>query len=230
MLIALTMSLLLAFAPPQAAPAPPPGPEAAALIAPIERAIEAEKARQAALPPPADDRERLDRMGALDQAGRRAMSRVDLSVLAPEQRQAAARAMWAPIKAMDEILLADLLSMVPPEGWFLRSVWGDQAAGAAFLIVQHSGPETWRRFVPILEPLAATGEVDGPSYAMMYDRLAMSEGRPQRYGSQMTCVDGGWAVAPLEDSEGVDARRAAMGFPESLETYRARFDAMPPCG
>ena len=47
-------------------------PEARALIAPVAMAIAAEEARLAALPPPADVRERLERMGVLDQVGRRA--------------------------------------------------------------------------------------------------------------------------------------------------------------
>ena len=230
MLIGWIVALALAFSPMQTAPTPSLSPEAAALIAPVGQAIEAEKARQAALPPPADDREKLERMGVLDQVGRRAMNPIDLSVLPPEQRQPAMRALWAPIKAMDDQLMAELMTMVPEEGWFYRSQWGDQAAGAAFLIVQHSNVEAWRRFVPVLEPLVATGEVDGPSYALMFDRLAMNEGRLQRYGSQMNCVDGRWALAPLEDPANVEALRQAMGFPETLTEYTARFDSYPPCG
>ncbi|MFN7534416.1 MAG: hypothetical protein ACK5QD_05650, partial [Brevundimonas sp.] len=73
--------------------APPLGAEARALISPVAEAIAAEEARQAALPPPADVRERLERMGALDQAGRRAAVRVDLSRLPESERQAAFGAM-----------------------------------------------------------------------------------------------------------------------------------------
>lgn len=230
MFIGWVVALVLALSPMQQEPAASLNPEAAALIAPVGQAIEAEKARQAALPPPADDREKLERMGVLDQVGRRAMGSIDVGVLPPEQRQSAMRAMSAPISAMDEALLAELMTMIPEEGWFYRSRWGDQAAGAAFLIVQHSNIEAWRRFVPVLEPLVATGEVHGPSYALMFDRLAMNDGRLQRYGSQMTCVDGRWALAPLEDPDNVDALRESMGFGESLAVYAARFETYPPCG
>jgi hypothetical protein len=132
---------------------------------------------------------------------------------------------------MDARLTSKLLKMVPPKGWFLTSVYGDQAAGAAFLIIQHSEIEHWRRFVPILEPLVARGEVDGQSYGLMYDRLAINEERPQRYGTQMTCVGGRWVIdyANLEDPETADARRQAMGFLQTLAEYETNFAAYPPC-
>lgn len=219
----------------QAPPSPDREPhisaQAAALIAPVGEAIEAEKARQAALPPAANDRERLERMGRLDQVGRRAANSVDLSGLPLTERAGASAALWAPVSAQDDLLLEELLTMIPPEGWFRKSVYGEQAAGAAFLIVQHSGLEHWRRFVPILEPLVAAGEVDGEEYGLMYDRLAMNEGRPQRYGTQMTCKAGKWVIDRdnLEDPENADARRAAMGFGWTLAEYEAIFAKYPPC-
>ena len=206
-------------------------PEARALIAPVAEAVAAEEARQAALPPPANDRERLERMGVLDQVGRRALTPIDLSVLPEDQRQAATSAMWTQLMAIDKRLLDELLTMVPEEGWFLKSVYGEQASKAAFLIIQHSDVENWRRFVPILEPLVARGEVEGQSYGLMYDRLAVNEGRPQRYGTQMACKGGKWVIdrENLEDPENADARRAAMGFHGTLAEYEAIFAGYPPC-
>ena len=152
--------------------------QARALIAPVAAAIAAERARQAALPPAASASEKLERMGALDQVGRRALVKIDLTLLPEAERKAARTAMWAPIEAVDQENQKALLAMVPPEGWFLQSRYGEKAADAAFHIVQHSDLDLWRRFVPVLEPLVATGEVDGQSFGLMFDRLAVSEGRP----------------------------------------------------
>ena len=206
-------------------------PEAHALIAPVENAIAAEEARQAALPPASNDRERLERMGVLDQVGRRAEAPIDLSVLPEAEREAANAIIWTRLRALDERLMGELLQMVPPEGWFLKSVYGERAAQAAFLIVQHSDVEHWRRFVPVLEPLVAAGEVDGQSYGLMYDRLAITEGRPQRYGTQVTCKAGRWAIDRdnLEDPENADVRRREMGFPGTLAEYEQVFANRPPC-
>lgn len=206
-------------------------PTIAERIAPVQAAYDAELARQAQLPAATGVRERLERMGALDQVGRRAAVTVDFSDLPPDERTAAQDALWAPVTAMDERLAAELLTLVPSEGWFRESIYGDAAAGAAFLIVQHSNVDMWRRFVPVLEPLVAAGEVDGQRYGLMYDRLAINEGRPQRYGTQMTCRDGRWVIdyANLEDPETADARREAMGFMQTLAEYETNFVAYPAC-
>ncbi|WP_245157590.1 DUF6624 domain-containing protein [Brevundimonas sp. A19_0] len=206
-------------------------PEARALIAPVSEAIKAEEARQAALPPPVDVSERLVRMGQLDQAARRVVVTIDLSGLPEEERQAAFDAMAAPIQALDDRLLAELLTLVPPEGWFTIDRYGERASGAAFLIIQHSDVEQWRRFVPILEPLALAGEIDGQDYGLMYDRLAVSEGRPQRYGTQVTCKGGRWVIdyENLEDPDRADERRASIGFVGTLAEYEGIFARYPPC-
>ncbi|MEW6390791.1 MAG: DUF6624 domain-containing protein [Pseudomonadota bacterium] len=213
-----------------ASDAPPLSPRAAELVAPVRQAIEAERRVQAALPSPANDSERLERMGRLDQVGRRVLTQIDLSVLPPEELKVARKAMWAPVEEADAENEKALLAMVPPEGWFLKSRYGDKAARAAFHIVQHSNLELWRRFVPVLEPLVAKGEVDGQSYGLMYDRLALNEGRPQRYGSQVVCKAGKWGPDKLEDPDRVDERRKAMGFTQSIAEYVAYFQkAYPPC-
>jgi hypothetical protein len=188
-----------------------------------------EQERQAALPPPRNDRERLERMGALDQAGRVKIGEVDVSALSPEQRAAAFSAISAIIDPVDRANQQSLLAMVPPEGWFLRSRYGDQAASAAFHIVQHGDDALWRRFLTALEPLVATGEVEGEAYAKMYDRLAISENRPQRYGTQFTCNGSRWMLAPLEDEARVDAQRAEMGITTPLSVFVEHMANAPPC-
>ncbi|MES2861095.1 MAG: DUF6624 domain-containing protein [Pseudomonadota bacterium] len=210
----------------------PLSPEIQARIAPVTQAIEAEVARQNALPAPANDRETLERMGQLDQVGRRVAVTVDLSDLAGAEREAAQNALWAPVEAMDHRLADQLLTMVPAEGWFYQSVYGEPAARAAFLIVQHADADLQRRFLPVLETLVATGEVEGSSYALMYDRLALDEGRPQRYGTQMKCRGGRWVIDSdnLEDPENVEARRESIGFLGlTLAQYEAGFARYPPC-
>lgn len=204
--------------------------EIGTVISPVAEAVRTEQERQAALPPPRNDRERLERMGALDQAGRMMIGKVDVSVLAPEQRAAAFSAISAIIDPIDRANQQSLLAMVPPEGWFLRSQYGEQAAAAAFHIVQHGDETLWRRFLPALEPLVATGEVEGEAYAKMYDRLAISEDRPQRYGTQFICNEARWTLAPLEDEAQVGARRAGVGIATPLSVYVEHMANAPPCG
>jgi len=50
--------------------------------------------------------------------------------------------------------------------------------------------------------------------AYLFDRIAMYEGRPQRYGTQsLPCPDGQYRRWQTEDPEHLNARRAAMGMP-----------------
>lgn len=205
--------------------------EARAAIAPVLDALASEQKRQAEAPPPSDDTERFLRMYRLDQMGRKAMQDVDLSSLSPGQAKAAERVMWAAQGAVDEANLDALLEMLPPEGWFYKSRYGEGPSQTAFLIIQHSDLEQWRRFVPVLEPLVATGEVNGQQFGLMYDRLAINENRPQRYGTQMACKDGRWTIDRdnLEDPTNADKRRAEMGFRQTLAEYETNFAHYPPC-
>jgi len=206
-------------------------PEATQLIAPVVDAITTEQARQSALPPPADIQERFLRMYRLDQRSRAAINHVDFTTLPEDQRQRAMAAMWTAVNAVDDANQKTLLEMLPPEGWFYKSIYGDGPANTAFLIIQHSDVDLWRRFLPVLEPLVATGEVEGQSYGLMFDRLAVAEGRPQRYGTQMTCKGGKFVVDydDLEDPARAEERRAAMGFRRTLKEYEALFADYPPC-
>ncbi|WP_296595871.1 DUF6624 domain-containing protein [Phenylobacterium sp.] len=197
-------------------------------IAPVAAAIAEVRAKQAALPPPKDDAETLVRLGALDQAARAGLGKIDPRKLPAADRDAAFKIVSKQIRDVDAANQKALLEMLPPEGWFTIGKYGREASQAAFMIVQHAGPDLWRRFLPVLEPLAAKGEIAGGDYALMYDRLATTEGRPQRYGSQMRCENGRFVPFPTEAPEGIEARRGALGMRPYAE-YLDSYAKAPPC-
>lgn len=95
------------------------------------------------------------------------------------------------------------------------------ATGLIADLVHHGGTDDEkRRLLALIEPLALAGRFNQQRYALMYDRQAEREGRPQRYGSQDACVDGMRTLYPIEDEAHVDERRAEMGM-EPLADYRA---------
>lgn len=62
----------------------------------------------------------------------------------------------------------------------------------------------------------------GKNYALLFDRVALHEHRPQRYGTQFGDGRGGClAVQPVEDHAGIDARRHAVGL-DTLAEYGKR--------
>ncbi len=204
-------------------------PEAQALVASVQAAIDTEKARQAALPPPKDDAERLARLGALDWAPRAVITTFDFARLPPDERDLASRAAGVRIEAQDRADAAVMLRLLPPEGWFLRSRYGARASEAAFHIVQHGPTGLQRRFLPVIGPLVAKGEIDGELYAKMFDRVAISDGRPQRYGTQFRCDGGKMRPYPIEDSAHLEDRRRTMGIDVTFEAMLAVAHAQPTC-
>lgn len=209
------------------ATAPDPLTEAALNV--LRAGIAEAKAAQGALPPPQTDRERLERLGELDQAARQGLRRA-MSNVPPSERGRVRRALWPEVQVIDLENQKQLLAMVPEEGWFRKSRYGDNAASSAFLVVQHGDETLWERFLPILAELVPGGEVAGSEYAMMYDRLQMTRDRPQRYGTQMTCPygSGQWTLWRLEDPERIDELRASVGLGPVAEYVDSFKTGAPP--
>jgi hypothetical protein len=203
-------------------------PQAAALIAPVHRAYAMVEVEQARLPPAKTAAEKLERMYDVDQAGRAAMGTVDLSQL-PKAEQAKAKDVMA--REMERHDLANqqtLKELIPATGWFKVSTDGDQAALAAFLVVQHAtnDPQLMRDTLPRLKSALDAGEASGQWYALLYDRVAVQfDHKPQRYGTQLSCVKGAWKLDKTEDPANLDIRRQQVGLKESEAGYLQHFSA-----
>ena len=119
---------------------------------------------------------------------------------------------WA-LSVLDDIDFAQLNADMP-----------DIAVKVAALI-QHGDLDAQQRLLALVEPLALAGEFDGQRYVLLYDRVAMGEGQPQRYGSQFQCVDGEQRTYELEAPDAVDERRAAFNL-VPLAEYQAQNRAL----
>jgi hypothetical protein len=115
-----------------------------------------------------------------------------------------------------------LKSLVRACGWPKRSVHGEQAVQNAWLLAQHADHD--RRFqrmvLSLLEAGVKAGEVPPDNLAYLADRLAVAQGKPQPYGTQLTqtgpCT---FDFSPLDSRERVEARRKGIGLP-ALDDYR----------
>jgi hypothetical protein len=204
-------------------------PNAQALVTAVAASIEKVRAKQAALPPPKDDAERILRLGEFDEAPRDVVMTFDFSKIPEAERPRALERVSALLGPRDLEDRAELLKLLPPEGWFLKSKYGEDAALWAFQIIQHSDLATQERFLPVLERLVPSGEVDGQHYGMMYDRVEISRDRPQLFGSQFRCDAGKWRPYPIVDPEHLDERRKAFGFLQNFADYKAHMQDAPPC-
>ncbi|MEO6526340.1 MAG: DUF6624 domain-containing protein [Gemmatimonadaceae bacterium] len=123
-----------------------------------------------------------------------------------------------------------LAQIIEEHGWPSETLAGVEAAGAAGMIAQHAigEPAFQRACLVALERAAARGDVPAWQPAMLEDRIRVFEGRLQRYGTQLEIDDEGRLYPhPIEDPDGVEARRQAVGL-EPLTEKLARVERVPP--
>ena len=161
-------------------------------------------------------RDTLVRLRAEDQAGRDsiglAITHNDTAFIQRVMRADSARTRW-------------LGAVVTTFGWPRRSVLGDTAAEAAWLIVQHSSSEFQEQMLPILETEAKQGEVSAANVAMLFDRVRVHRGQPQRYGTQFEVTGNRLVPDTIADPGIVDSLRASVGLPPMAE-YVKQLESM----
>ncbi|UCC72797.1 MAG: hypothetical protein JSV86_20985 [Gemmatimonadota bacterium] len=149
-------------------------------------------------------RDELVRMGQEDQRDRQQMM-----AIAAARDTAAMRRLWE----ADSARSARIAEVIEAHGWPGLSLVGEAGADAAFLVVQHSpSTEFQKQVLPLLTEAAESGEASKEQMALLTDRVLVSEGQPQRYGTQAKIVDGRVVLDPIQDEPNVDARRAEIGL------------------
>ncbi len=118
---------------------------------------------------------------------------------------------------VDSASSARMREILAVHGWPGISLVGSEAAGAAFLLVQHTSDNDLQRQALALMEAAARGEVALPDLALLSDRVRVRQGLPQLYGSQFSLKDGRWVADPIDDLARLDERRASMGLPPMAE-------------
>lgn len=120
------------------------------------------------------------------------------------------------MEAVHQSNASRLKRIIAQYGWPDSDLIGDDGTLAAWLIAQHAigDPETQRLALTLVQGKVRNGKVPAAQEAYLFDRIAMYEGRPQRYGTQsLPCADGRYRRWETEDPEQLNARRAAMGRP-----------------
>jgi hypothetical protein len=126
-----------------------------------------------------------------------------------------------------------LREIVQKYGWPGRDLVGLDGATAAMTMIQHVPVETQRQALPAVEAAFHAGTVRGREYANLLDRVLLSEGKSQRYGTvaRTRQADGHIEIFPIEDEAHVielfpiedeahvDERRAEVGL-MPLAEYR----------
>jgi hypothetical protein len=111
-------------------------------------------------------------------------------------------------------------------GWPKRSVFGEEASGVAFLIVQHAELDYQKKYLPLIKEAAASKEARQSDPALLEDRILTREGKKQIYGTQLRLnqTTQRMELYPIEDEANVDTRRAAVGLEPLAQYLKRAFD------
>ncbi|MCB0597389.1 MAG: hypothetical protein H6557_08605 [Lewinellaceae bacterium] len=109
-------------------------------------------------------------------------------------------------------------------GFPTRKLVGKDAMFGIFLMIQHAdGDKEWQKSqLKNIEEAVKAGDLDGQSYAYLYDRIKINNGEKQVYGTQFAKVDRinkTVELAETEDLENLDKRRREIGM-MPIEMYK----------
>jgi len=109
-----------------------------------------------------------------------------------------------------------LRELIDLHGWPAEDIAAKDGGESAWFIVQHSvgEPKFQRDALGMLQACVAEGRVPSWHAAYLEDRIALHEGRPQRYGTQWIDDPRDGRIRPwtLADPENVNAIRAEVGL------------------
>ena len=123
--------------------------------------------------------------------------------------------------SIDHLNTERLKQIIEKIGWPSISKVGNIGSLHAWLLVQHADhdPNFQKKCLELMKA-ESENEVDNTNIAFLEDRVAVSDGRPQIYGTQFyKNSDGQMQVRPIFDSENIERRRKEAGL-ETFEEYQ----------
>ncbi|MEM9920163.1 MAG: tetratricopeptide repeat protein [Bacteroidota bacterium] len=131
---------------------------------------------------------------------------------------------WKLIQQVDSVNEMRVIEIIDEFGWPGTSLVGRQANSAVWLVIQHAPLETQEKYLPLLQESVKKGESRGSNLALLEDRILMRNGKPQKYGSQVTTdkATGKRHFHEIMDPANVNKRREEVGL-GPIEEYARRF-------
>lgn len=115
---------------------------------------------------------------------------------------------------IDSINLIAIKEVLDKEGWLGADIVGKQGNMCLFLVIQHSDLQTQKKYLPMMREAVKNNKAKASSLALLEDRVALGEKKPQTYGSQIGYDKSTkkFYVLLLSDPDNVDKRRKKMGL------------------
>jgi uncharacterized protein DUF6624 len=127
------------------------------------------------------------------------------------------------MRVADSINLLKVLAIIDKYLWLGADVVGEQCNTAMFMVIQHADLPVQEKYLPLIREAVASGRALSRHLALLEDRVALREGRKQRFGTQLKWDEQvkAYRLAPLEDPDHVDQHRQAVGL-SPLGVYLAQ--------
>ena len=110
--------------------------------------------------------------------------------------------------------IARLCQLIKTHGWPTSSVVDQDGVFALFHILKNAGTyELQRDLLPVIVAAIKKDPLQKREFAGLFDRLRVSAGMKQLFGTQAVSMGGFLVLYPVEDEGRLDARRAEYGLP-----------------
>lgn len=118
------------------------------------------------------------------------------------------------VDKIDRDNTAYMKTVIDKHGWPGKSMVGEEASQAAWLLVQHADldPDFQAKCLDLIKEAFKKGDTTGQQVAYLTDRVLLKQGKKQLYGTQFIGMGSDVKPQPIEDEANLDARRAEMGL------------------
>lgn len=109
------------------------------------------------------------------------------------------------IAVIDSLLQQGLPKGLSEESY--KTIW---------IVIDHASLEKQEQYLSIIKKMSSEGLIDVDNYAILFDRIAMKQNRPQRYGSQSVQFGSPdnmhLYIWPVENAQSLDSLRVTVGM------------------
>ena len=126
------------------------------------------------------------------------------------------------INVKDSINLIKVTRILDTRGWLGKDKVGEMGNTALFLVIQHGNLKTQLKYFTMMREAVNNGNLSPVFFAKFEDRISLRQGKRQIYGTHVirNKESDKFYVAPLDDPDNVDKRRATVGLPPIAESVK----------
>lgn len=125
------------------------------------------------------------------------------------------------MRAAREKNTTELCPVLREFGWPTVDLVGQDGVAAAFFLLKNSSSfQLQKDLLPVIIAAARKGEIEKADFAGYIDRLRLSAGLKQLFGTQAAIMNGVLVLYPIEGEAQIDARRKQYNLPPLAESMR----------